>query len=119
MIKRNFLRAATLVLLLPPLLANRTVPKWQATRNSSLPVTERCVGAELTRFGHVRVEHAQQPEAGKARLFLMRGSMGKLRTAATIYMDGEPGFSALWMDAESGKMGSNIWRHLKHRCRLR
>jgi hypothetical protein len=115
---RRPLKLAALALLLPILLANRTVPKWQAIRNVSLPITERCVRSELRRFGDVKVERGEEPEAGKTRMFLAHTSAGMPSTVATIYLNGERGFSALWMDANDSSLGNHIWRRLKRRCRL-
>lgn len=116
---RSFTSLIAVVLVLPLLCGNRSVPKWQASRNAPLASTERCVGADLARFGQVKVERGARPEAGMVRLLLLRGKAGKLTTAATIYMNGVEGFSALWMDATSKRLGNTIWRHVKRNCRLR
>ena len=116
---RNFLNVAAVALLLPLLCSNRAVPEWRASRNTTLSLTERCVSAELRRFGQVRVERGNKPEAGKVRLFLLRQQGGKNHSVATIYMDGFDRFSALWMDATSKRLGDAIWNNAKRRCGLR
>jgi hypothetical protein len=114
----NVLRLSALAFVVPFVMANRTVPKWQAMRNVSPAVAERCVRAELAKFGYVGVEHGEQPEAGTTRFFLKRSSASHLRIVATIYMDGQRGFSALWMDADSDQLGDDIWRNLRRRCHM-
>jgi len=78
----------------------------------------RCVSAELGRFGQVKVERDEKPEAGKVRLFLLRRDAGNVRTAATIYLNGVQSFSALWMDASGERLGNAIWRIVTRHCQL-
>ena len=119
MSRPNFLSLVAVALVLPLICGNRPVPKWQASRNAPLASTERCVRADLARFGRVKVERGERPEAGKVRLFLLQREGGKLHTAATVYMNGVEGFSALWMDATNQRLGNTIWHHVTRNCRLR
>lgn len=116
MTKRDVLVAAVLF---TSLSANRSIPKWQASGNVSLVSAERCVAAQLAHFGRVRVQRGEEPEAGKVRLFLRQSVGGKLRTTATVYLNGEQGFSALWMDAQNDRLGTAVWRDIRHHCRVR
>jgi hypothetical protein len=115
---RNVLKLVAVALVLPLLCGNRSVPKWQASRATPLPSTERCVRAELGQFGQVKVERGDKPEAGKVRLFLHRREAGKSSMAATIYLNGVGNFSALWMDASSDRFGNAVWSDVKRNCRL-
>jgi hypothetical protein len=94
--------------------ANRPVPKWQSFGHVSLSATARCVHAELSRFGPVKIERGEKPEAGDIRLFLHR--RGQL--SATVYMQGDSGFSSAWMDADSRTLGNRIWLSVTRNCRI-
>jgi len=97
------------------LLANRAPPKWQAFGKVPIGVAAKCAEGELAKFGPVRTESGDKPEEGTRRLFLL--SPGKKHSdRAVIYMDGEPRFAAMWMDAENSQLGNNIWHAVTRRC---
>jgi hypothetical protein len=116
--RRHVFRVIAVALFLPLICGNRVPPKWQGFHKLSLAATERCVAKRLANFGSVRTERGEQPEAGKVRLFVARSPGRERRSLATVYLDGDAAFSAVWMDASTDKLGNRIWRDLKPSCRL-
>jgi len=106
-------------LLSPILAANRPVPKWQGLREGTTGAAVRCLSSGLARFGAVQVERGAKPEAGSVRVRLRGGAGYQLRTRATIFVEKGPGFGAVWMDAETDRLGDAIWKEMRRRCRVR
>ena len=97
---------------------NRAIPRWQGHGNFPMSEVASCVQQELEQFGRVNIERGYVPEEGSLRLKVLarRGSISPL---ATIYLNGEEGFTAIWMDAETRRLGDNIWRKAILKCRMR
>lgn len=77
----------------------------------------KCVRTELVRFGNVKAEMGDEPEAGSLRFKLWLHD-GSTAPEATIYLDGDQKFAAVWMDAQSPNLGDRIWRRVGTSCRL-
>jgi hypothetical protein len=103
------------LLVLMTLAANRTPPKWQAFGNVSLDLAAACAKVELGKFGAVKDETGEEPEAGARRLYLSHEA-AKGESRAIIYMNGEPSFTAMWMDAEDTLLGDRIWHQIENHC---
>jgi hypothetical protein len=109
------LTPAYALVVLVMLTANRAPPKWQAFGNVSLDQAAACAKAELGKFGDVSEESGVEPEAGSRRLYLWHEA-AKGEPKAVIYLDGELGFSAMWMDAKDASLGESIWHQIKGQC---
>ena len=101
--------------LLVTLAANRTVPQWQAFGNVAPNQAADCAKAELGEFGPITEEIGEKPEEGSRRLYLWL-EVAKGEPRASVYISGEPGFTAMWMDAESNSLGDSIWHLIEGRC---
>lgn len=96
-------------------MGNRPVPKWQAFGNRSLNSVARCTSDVFSRFGIVKWQVGNQPEAGRVRLLLIRPPRASA-AIVTAYLDGDAQFALVWMDATDPRVATAAWAAIKRSC---
>ena len=119
MTERFVARLAFALMIVLGLSANRLVPEWQGFSHRPLGNTTTCAARVLRQFGHVVRETGRRPESGLIRLRLRAASNTKRSPPIlTAYLDGDAGFSSVFIEASNRHIANSAWREFKRQCGL-